>query len=165
MGAIAHRWGARRLLAWGGVAIVPLSSFWIISENFYYLLFIQVSAGIAWAAYELAMFLLFFETMPAEERTSLLTTYNLAHAVATATGSLLGGAILLSWGPTQNVYLALFALSAVGRALGLLVLSRVPKSSAFGEPVSMRTLSMRAGAGSLDQPILPSLGAEPDSDD
>jgi MFS family permease len=165
MGALAHRWGARRLLVWGGVAIVPLSSFWIISGNFYYLLFIQVIAGTVWAAYELAMFLLFFETMPAEERTSLLTTFNLAHAGATAAGSLVGGAILLSWGPSRNVYFALFALSAVGRAFGLLVLSRVPKSAGFGEPVSMRTLSVRAGAGSLDQPILPSLGAEPDPDD
>ena len=164
MGAIAHRWGARRLLAWGGVAIVPLSSFWIVSDSFYYLLCVQVAAGVAWAAYELAMFLLFFETMPAEERTSLLTTYNLAHSAATAIGSLLGGAILLSWGPTRNIYWALFALSAIGRAFSLLVLSRVPKSSAFGEPVSMRTLSVRAGAGSLDQPILPSLGAEDPGD-
>ena len=86
------------------------------------------------------MFLLFFETMPTEERTSLLTTFNLAHAVATATGSLVGGAILFSWGPSQNIYLALFALSAVCRAVGLLVLSLVPKSSSFGEPVSMRDL-------------------------
>ncbi len=99
MGALAHRFGARRMLAWGGVAIIPLSSFWIVSDNFYYLMGVQLVAGLAWAAYELAMFLLFFETMPAEERTSLLTTYNLAHAAATATGSLVGGAILLHMGP------------------------------------------------------------------
>jgi MFS family permease len=165
MGALAHRFGARRMLAWGGVAIIPLSSFWIVSENFYYLMCVQLVGGVAWAAYELAMFLLFFETMPTEERTSLLTTFNLAHAVATATGSLVGGAILYSWGPHKNVYLALFALSAICRAVGLLVLSLVPKSSTFGEAVSMRTLSVRAGAGSLDQPILPSLGAEPPDDD
>jgi len=162
MGAVAHRWGARRLLAWGGVAIVPLSSFWIFSESFYYLIGVQIVAGVAWAAYELAMFLLFFDTMPAEERTSLLTTFNLAHSAATAAGSLLGGAILLHWGKYSNVFFAIFALSAIGRVFGLLVLSRVPKSAGFGEAVSMRTLAVRAGAGSLDQPILPSLGAEHD---
>jgi MFS family permease len=160
MGAIAHRFGARRLLGWGGMAIIPLSSFWIISDNFYYLFCIQIVGGVAWAAYELAMFLLFFETMPAEERTSLLTTYNLAHAVATAIGSLLGGGVLLYWGQTRNIYFTLFAVSAIARAFCLLVLRRVPPSSIIGETVAMRTLSVGGGSGSLDQPILPSLAKD-----
>ena len=159
MGRIAHRFGARRLLGWGGVAIIPLSSFWIVSDNFYYLLCVQIAAGVAWAAYELAMFLLFFETMPAEERTSLLTTYNLGHAIATAAGSLLGGGVLLYFGQTRNVYFTLFALSAVLRLLCLLVLRLVPPSSFGGDAVATRTLSM-GGSGSLEQPILPSMPQE-----
>jgi MFS family permease len=160
MGALAHRFGARRLLGWGGIAIIPLSSFWIISGNFYYLFCVQIAAGVAWAAYELAMLLLFFETMPAEERTSLLTTYNLANAVATAAGSLLGGAMLLHWGQTRQVYYTLFAISAVGRVLCLVVLRRVPKSSISGDAVATRTVSVGGGAGSLEQPILSSLKAK-----
>ncbi len=91
-GALRTRWGARRLLTLGGIGLVPLAGCWCVSDNFYWLCAVQIVAGAAWAAYELAMFLLFFETMPAEERTSLLTTFNFAHALATAAGSLLGGA-------------------------------------------------------------------------
>ena len=39
-------------------------------------------AGAAWGAYELALVLLFFETIPEAERTSLLTLYNVANSAA-----------------------------------------------------------------------------------
>ncbi len=159
-GSLAHRWGARRLLVLGGIAIVPLSGAWCVSDNFYWLCCVQIAAGAAWAAYELAMFLLFFETMPAEERTSLLTTFNFANALATVIGSLLGGAVLATWGKTHGVYLAIFALSTLARGLSLVVLARVPQFSLAGEPIAMRTLSMRGGDPSLDQPILPSLSGD-----
>ncbi len=159
-GSLAHRWGARRLLVIGGIAIVPLSGCWCVSDNFYWLCCVQVAAGAAWAAYELAMFLLFFETMPAEERTSLLTTFNFANALATVAGSLLGGAVLAAFGKSHDVFLAVFALSTVARGLSLLVLARVPQFTLTGERIAMRTLSMRGGDPSLDQPILPSLQAE-----
>ena len=159
-GSLAHRWGARRLLVVGGIAIVPLSGLWCVSDNFYWLCCVQIAAGAAWAAYELAMFLLFFETMPAEERTSLLTTFNFGNALATVAGSLLGGALLAAFGKTHFVYLVLFALSTAARGLSLFVLARVPQFSMGGEPIAMRTLGMRSGDPSLDQPILPSLSTE-----
>jgi MFS family permease len=157
-GAVAHRWGARRLLVLGGIGIVPLSSLWCVSDSLYYLFCVQIVAGTIWAAYELAMFLLFFETMPAEERTSLLTTFNFANSLAIVAGSLIGGAILATWGKGQHVYLTLFALSTAARGLSLIVLARVPRFAVAGESLGLRTLGMRAGSGSLDQPILPSIG-------
>ena len=108
MGAIAHRWGARRLLAWGGVAIVPLSSFWIVSDNFYYLS-VPGHGGRGLGRLRIG-------NVPAVLRDDAgRRTDQLAHDLqscpfgATAIGSLMGGAILLSWGPTRNVYWALFA--------------------------------------------------------
>ena len=161
-GTLAHRWGARRLLVLGGIGIVPLAAMWCVSDNFYYLLAVQVLAGTTWAAYELAMFLLFFETMPARERTSLLTTFNFGNAIATVAGSLLGGAILATFGRSQPVYLSLFALSTTGRGLCLIALARLPAFDRVSESVSMRTMGMRAGDPSLDQPILPSLAEHDD---
>ena len=72
-GRLAHRFGTRRLLWIGGVGIVPVAGLWLVSNNFGWLIFVQVLAGLTWAAYELAMFLLFFETIDAAERTSMLT--------------------------------------------------------------------------------------------
>ena len=68
--------------------------------------------------------------------------------------------MLLYWGQTRHVYYTLFAVSAILRLFCLLILRRVPPSSIAGEGIAMRTLSVRGGTGSLDQPILPSMGAE-----
>jgi MFS family permease len=92
-------------------------------------LFVQVLSGVTWAAYELAMLLLFFESIRPEERTSVLTTFNFANSVATAAGSLLGGALLAYGGKTEQTYLLLFALSSAARLATLIGLARVPDST------------------------------------
>jgi MFS family permease len=117
LGHLAHRYGPRKLLLWGSLGIMPLSAMWLVSNNFGFLIALQVAGGIAWAGYELAWFLLFFEMLPKEERTSVLTTFNFGHSLASVVGSILGGAILLTFGENRNVYLSIFAASAVLRFL------------------------------------------------
>lgn len=130
LGELARRFGSRRLLWIGGVGIVPISGLWLISNSFPFLVFVQVLAGITWAAYELAMFLLFFEAIRPDERTSMLTNFNFANSVATAAGSLLGGGILAFYGKQPEIYLLLFAMSSAARGLTLFALWRVPTDSA-----------------------------------
>jgi MFS family permease len=125
-GTFAKRFGAQKLLWLGGLGIVTVSGLWLISNSFVFLLGVQVVAGVTWAAYELAMFLLFFETIRPEERTSVLTTFNFANAVATVSGSLLGGALLAWCGKSEETYLLLFGLSSAARALSVIALARVP---------------------------------------
>jgi len=124
-GTVAHRFGSRKLLWIGGLGIVPISSLWLISSSYWFLFCVQIAAGVTWAAYELAMFLLFFEAIRPEERTSVLTSYNLANAVATAAGSLLGAGLLAYFGRTPPTYLLLFALSSAARGLAIGGLVRV----------------------------------------
>jgi len=126
IGALARRYGTRKLLWIGGVGIVPISGLWLVSNSFAFLCVVQVLAGVTWAAYELAMFLLFFEAIKPEERTGMLTNFNFAHSFATAAGSLLGGGLLWGLGKQPETYLLLFALSSLARALSLIVLWRVP---------------------------------------
>jgi hypothetical protein len=145
------------------VAIVPISGLWVISDQFGFILCVQVLAGLSWGAYELAMFLLFFETIHAEERTSVLTTFNFANAVATVLGSFIGGGLLATLGKQPQTYLLLFGLSSIGRALTLVSLARLPKFELQAQPMSVRTIGVRGGTGSLDQPILPSLMEEGES--
>jgi MFS family permease len=156
-GSMAHRRGAHQLLWMAGIAIVPIASFWLISQNFYFLICVQISAGFAWAAYELAMFLMFFEAIPRRERTSLLTIYNLGNSLAIGAGSLLGGA-LLSWGgKSAQAYLLLFGLSSIGRAFALFALARVPFVQIAAQSVATRSIGVSAGDSAFEQPILPSL--------
>ena len=83
-GRLAKRLGARRLLTLGGIGIIPMAGMWYVSDNYVWLCFTQITAGIAWAAYELAFLLLFFESIPATDRVSVLTLFNLLNSAALA---------------------------------------------------------------------------------
>lgn len=126
LGRIAQRYGAQRLLAIGGLGICPLSALWLVSHRFEWLLAVQALGGAAWAAYELAMSLLWFESVAEHERTSVQTTHNFAHALATCTGSLIGGGLLWTLGQHPAAYLTVFAVSAAARLATLPLLARVP---------------------------------------
>ncbi len=157
-GRVAHRIGARKLLWIGGWGIIPMSISWVFSQNFAWLLFFQMAGGVAWAAYELAFFLLFFESIAEEERTSLLTVYNLLNTSAWVLGSLVGATILASMGGTFEAYLWVFGLSSVGRTLALFLLARVPAVvDVQADEMSIRTVGVRPDNASINAPVLPSL--------
>lgn len=154
LGRLAHRFGAKRLLWLGGIGIVPLSSFWILADSFEKLLVVQLVAGCMWAAYELSTFLLTFEHIREEERTSVLTLYNVANALLTASGAILGGLLLSTLGTDHAAYITLFAVSASARCLTLLLLFRVAPMPIKALPLFIRTLALRPSAGSIDAPIV-----------
>jgi MFS family permease len=156
-GRYAHRVGAQRMLWIGAVGIIPLSGGWLLSGNFVYLMVLQALGGAAWGAYELAVFLLFFETIPARERTGILTWYNVANSAALAIGSLLGGGLLEILGVTPNAYLWVFAGSSVLRGLTVLLLFRMPRTVVDASPMPIHPLSVQPSAGSFDSPILPAM--------
>jgi len=164
LGHLAHRCGARRLLWLGGLGIVPLPALWLVSNSFPFLMVVQAAGGVAWAGYELAMFLLFFEAIDESERTSVLTTHNLAHALATVIGSLLGGALLAIGNKVPTAYLAVFAISCMARVGTLALLARVSTGGARQfltnwSFLAIRTLAIRPNGVSIDRPILGSLFA------
>lgn len=132
-GRVAARLGARKLLWIGGVGIMPVAGLWLYADSFAGLVALQFLAGSMWAAYELAMFLLFFETVRREERTSILTIFNLANAVALVIGALFGGAVLKALDSSREAYLLLFGISSFARAATLLVLKFTPEESTLAE--------------------------------
>jgi MFS family permease len=162
LGRLAHRCGARRLLWLGGLGIVPLPALWLVSNSFPFLMVVQAAGGVAWAGYELAMFLLFFEAIDESERTSVLTTHNLAHAAATVAGSLLGGALLAVGDKAPIAYLAVFAVSCLARVGTIALLARVSTGEtrrlwANWSNLAVRTLAIRPNGVSIDRPILANL--------
>jgi len=156
-GHVAKRIGARQLLWIGGVGIVPWSACWIVSQHLAWLTILQILGGVAWAAYELAFFLLFFESIAEEERTSVLTIYNLLNTTAWVAGSLIGGALLFSLDASLLGYFLVFGLSTVGRMAALPLLARVPRLVVDSGDMGIRTVAVRPGHASLDTPVLPSL--------
>lgn len=125
-GRFAHRFGVRRLLWVGGIGIIPVSGLWLYAHDFWQLVLIQFIAGVVWAAYELAMFLMFFEAAHRDERTSILTLFNLANAVALVIGAVIGGSVLKLLGGSREAYLVLFAVSSFARAGTLIFLKFAP---------------------------------------
>jgi MFS family permease len=165
-GRLAQRAGAKKLLWIGGVGIVPMSGLWWVSSDFYYLIFLQIIGGVAWAAYELAMFLLFFETIDARERTGVLTIYNVGNALATVSGSLVGWAFLTWMGQSQEAFLSLFLISSCCRVAALVLLARVTGVTVVMDavrrsmPVVMRLVSINPEQGAIDRPILSSMPSD-----
>lgn len=156
-GRLAHRTGAARLLWIGGLGITPSAIPWILTDDLRWLFVSQLYAGIVWAAYELAVFLVLFDRLNDEERTSLLTLYNFANAVALAAGSLCGGWLLAHLGPGPAPFLVLFGVST-GLRLAVLFL-RPPllqsRDVPVSEPLGTRTIAVRPSLGGIDRPILP----------
>ena len=150
-GKVARVAGARRLLWIGGTSIVPIAGLWLFADwlegyqlplrgtiggislewnltgELVYLAFVQSLSGVAWAAYELAMALMFFEAIPRVQRTSMLSLYNFGNALALVAGSLIGAAVLQLLHETHAAYLWLFALSTAMRFLTVGVLLTVPE--------------------------------------
>lgn len=163
LGAFVRRLGAQRVLWFAGLAIIPLSALWLVSPSITWLFFVQLAAGAVWAAYELATLLLLFETIAPEERTSVLTTFNLANATATVIGSAIGGLLLHLTEIQYASYLSIFALSSALRALTVVLLIPAVRSIRPGdlprEPVLVptRIVSVRPEFGDSDRPILPGL--------
>jgi MFS family permease len=102
LGQWAKRHGPQAMLWISGFGIVPLSGLWLISHDVWFLILVQTLSGVMWGMWELATLLLLFDRIPQRERTSVLTIFNMANAVAMAGGSLLGAAILSGMHETRR---------------------------------------------------------------
>ena len=125
LGRLASRIGSFGLLGLATLAITPLSLLWLPSADVRWLVVVQVVAGACWAAYELAVSILLLDAIGAEERTGVVTVYNLALAVATVAGAGCGGIILRWLGEDRAAYATVFAVSCLLRAAALPLLRRV----------------------------------------
>jgi len=151
----AHRRLAAVSLRCG--AIVPLPALWIVSSAFGYLLALQLVAGVAWGCYELATFLLFFETIAAEERVSMLSWFNAANALVIVVGAALGATLLGTIQAPGLGYLLLFGASSASRLLSLAIWPGPAAPPVAVMPLATRIVAVRPGTGGIERPVLPGL--------
>ncbi len=128
LGRVAQRLGARRLMWIGALSLAPAGAMWAVSANAWWIALAQTATGFALAAFELANLLLWFETIPPDRRTSVLTTYQFWYATAFVAGSVVGSVLLLSFGEGRAAFVALFLVSAAARlaAASLFARTRTP---------------------------------------
>jgi len=160
LGRIAHHRGTRTLLWWGAVGIVPLPVLWLVSDSLIYLLGLQICAGAAWAALELATTLSFFEGIPERDRASVLSAFNLVSALGIALGALVSSQLFVWLDGSRSSYAWLFAISAAGRLGTLALLRPIRPARRVAEGLRFRTLAVRPSAGAVERPILASVEAE-----
>lgn len=164
-GRFAHRYGARKLLWVGAISILPLSSLWILSANFYWIMCVQLMSGLTWAAFELAIVLMFFEAIPRHERTSLVTLYNLSNSSAMIVGTLVGAIVLRQFEGSLTGYSVIFGLSSCCRVLAVLLLARLSHVVEAVPYAVEGALSLHPSANSIDRPIMPGIPETLDPED
>jgi MFS family permease len=156
-GEIARSYGNRRALQVAATLIVPLSGFWILSDNFAYLVALQLFAGFAWSGMELTIFLNFFDCTEERNRAQVLSIYNLLNGFAIVAGSFLGGTVLRHLG--DDGYHVIFLLSSTLRACSLVLLGRGVGRRRRGiehsyRDVFLRVMTLRPGEGPDDRPLV-----------
>ncbi|HCT44909.1 MAG TPA: MFS transporter, partial [Phycisphaerales bacterium] len=90
IGRFAKKHGASALLWVGGLGVIPMSAIWVISPSPWFLICVQFTSGVMWASYEMATMLMLLESIPANERTSVLTTQNALNAAMMVVGATCG---------------------------------------------------------------------------
>ncbi len=161
-GEIARAYGNRRALQVSAVLLIPLSSLWVLSDNFAYLVALQLFAGFAWAGFELSTFLNLFDCTDNGNRSQVLSLYNLLNGALIVGGSLLGGTVMQTVGDAGYQYI--FVLSSLGRALTVAALARgVGVRRRLDEHsfrnVFTRVVTLRPGQGAMTRPVV--LGERP----
>lgn len=164
IGRFAKRFGAGNLLWVGGLGVIPMSATWIISPSPWFLVFVQLTSGVMWACYEMATMLLLLETIPAKERTSVLTTQNALNATMIVVGAAAGATMFNALGGGMRAYQTLFITSACLRLGTVILLARVhiPTIGRL-QPILFRTISIRPQFGGIGRPLLPAIDDDEDA--
>lgn len=119
------------LFMFGASAIVPLPALWAFSSHVYFIFFLQLLSGLAWAFVEVGLSLIFFKDLKHEEKIPVLMVYNLLNSVAIILGTFVGGKFLWFFGEKISSYYMVFILGSVSRAAGFLPLYLYTKSQVF----------------------------------
>ena len=116
-GKAADRYGTKKVLTLAGFLMPAVSLFWLVSGNWFYLIFVQAYSGFVWAGFEIASFNFLFETIIPQKRASYIAYYNVLNGIALFLGATLGGLIAKHNQIFLSGYLLVFLLSGIFRYL------------------------------------------------
>jgi MFS family permease len=126
-GRISDVFGNRLILVTTGSMIPFLPLLWLVSDNFWYLIGVQVISGFAWAGFSLSSGNFLYDLIPSARRSTAMAFHNVFVAIGVFLGGMLG-ALLTRVVPVEwtvagqllaipSVLLVVFAASAMLRLL------------------------------------------------
>ena len=83
--------GTKFVLYAGGMLTPLIPLLWLFSRNFYYLIFVEMFSGIAWAGFNLSSSNFIFDAVQPENRVRCIAYYKFFEGIAVFLGALLGG--------------------------------------------------------------------------
>ena len=111
---IGNRWIIRVCCL--GISLLP--SLWLVCREVYFLIVIQILAGIFWAGFNLCSSNFIFESVTPEKRTRCISYFNTFNGLAICAGNILGGFFATHLPPVFGYrLLGLFFLSSVMRII------------------------------------------------
>ena len=149
----AHGARAIYLLAALLVALVPLP--WLVAEGLAMAVFAQALSGACWGAYEVGFFSLILEVTYSGTRPYVFAAQNVLQGAMQLGGAMVGAVLL---GLVDGSFLAIFAISAVARALVALLAPRLLPRLAFQQHLGhrdllLRVIGLRPHGGVIHRPI------------
>lgn len=152
--AIARRFKVRALVVVGALSVIPLPYLWTISDNFYYLIVMQLLSGFAWGAHELGVTLYLIERLPNKQRARLLGWANAFNSTGMLIGSSVGAALIASSFIPREGYIQVFLISSSLRILPLCFLVLWLREPVKLRRLFSRVMPVRPGALTVSRPVL-----------
>ncbi len=88
-GKFGDKFGNRKVLEITGLMLPIVPVLWLLTDNFYFILLIQMLAGLTWAGFSLSMGNFIYDAIPSAKRAKCFAIFNILNA----TGIFLGGSI------------------------------------------------------------------------
>jgi MFS family permease len=118
-GHLADRWGARKVQLLTGLLIPLLPLAWILASTPLHGILLNIPGGMLWAGFNLASFNYLLSLAPTDKRARYHALFQIAVTLTSAAGTFLGSLVIAHWG-----YHLLFALSGIGRYMGIIYFAR-----------------------------------------
>jgi MFS family permease len=125
-GRIADVYGNRLLLIVTSISLPIVPLLWLVSADFWYLIFAQAVSGLTWSGFTLGAGNLLYELVPRTRRAAYVAFHNVGTAAGVFGGAMIGAGLVLVL-PQRTVFfgdagvasslLYLFALSGLLRAI------------------------------------------------
>lgn len=152
-GKFGDKFGNRKILVITGLLLPVVPELWLFSSNFYYIMAIQMLAGLSWAGFSLSMGNFIFDSIPPQQRAKSVAIFNVLIAFGTFTGAVVGGWLSkflpvsislygLQFNMTSNIQW-LFLISGILRlCMSLIFLPQIREIREV-EPLTLRELIFR----------------------
>ena len=125
-GRISDAFGNRLILVVTGCVVPLLPAAWIVSENFWYLIAVQIFAGFFWAGFSLSAGNFLYDLVPAAKRVTYMAIHNVLAAIGVFLGASLGALLAVIMEPVvtgggmfgwEHALYYVFLISTVSRFL------------------------------------------------